>query len=105
MKVFIFVSVFESKVLLLTASGMFSCVLRLQVLLRRGETKEGEYIHVPAGWNDHDLFGLIWGPATAALSFVFDRSGRETILQVAILQVFVNCMLLQLKVRFIVHLI
>lgn len=54
-----------------------------KVLLRRGDTKEGEFIHVPAGWNDHDLFGIIWGPASAALSFVFDKSGRETILQVA----------------------
>ncbi|VDP15311.1 unnamed protein product [Onchocerca flexuosa] len=52
-----------------------------KVLLRRGETKEGEFIHVPAGWNDHDLFGIIWGPASAALSFVFDKSGRDTILQ------------------------
>uniref|UniRef100_A0A915C108 SEC7 domain-containing protein n=2 Tax=Parascaris univalens TaxID=6257 RepID=A0A915C108_PARUN len=52
-----------------------------KVLLRRGETKEGEFIHVPAGWNDHDLFGIIWGPATAALSFVFDKSDQESILQ------------------------
>ncbi|VDN06562.1 unnamed protein product [Thelazia callipaeda] len=52
-----------------------------KVLLRRGETKEGEFIHVPAGWNDHDLFSIIWGPASAALSFVFDKSGRESILQ------------------------
>ncbi|VDM34037.1 unnamed protein product [Toxocara canis] len=51
------------------------------VLLRRGETKEGEFIHVPAGWNDHDLFAIIWGPATAALSFVFDKSDQESILQ------------------------
>ncbi|MFH4973909.1 hypothetical protein AB6A40_000618 [Gnathostoma spinigerum] len=52
-----------------------------KVLLRRGETKEGEFIHVPAGWNDHDLFAIIWGPATAALSYVFDKSDQETILQ------------------------
>ncbi|EFO21246.1 Sec7 domain-containing protein [Loa loa] len=52
-----------------------------KVLLRRGETKEGEFIHVPAGWNDHDLFSIIWGPASASLSFVFDKSGRDTILQ------------------------
>nr|CDP93601.1 BMA-GBF-1, isoform g [Brugia malayi] len=52
-----------------------------KVLLRRGETKEGEFIHVPAGWNDHDLFSITWGPASAALSFVFDKSGRDTILQ------------------------
>ncbi|KHN78013.1 Golgi-specific brefeldin A-resistance guanine nucleotide exchange factor 1 [Toxocara canis] len=52
-----------------------------KVLLRRGETKEGEFIHVPAGWNDHDLFAIIWGPATAALSFVFDKSDQESILQ------------------------
>ncbi|VDN33053.1 unnamed protein product [Gongylonema pulchrum] len=55
-----------------------------KVLLRRGETSEGEFIHAPAGWNDHDLFGIIWGPASAALSFVFDKSGREIILQRAL---------------------
>ncbi len=52
-----------------------------KVLLRRGETVEGTFTHVPAGCCDHHLFSLVWGAATAALSFVFDKSQNETLLQ------------------------
>ncbi|OWF51783.1 Golgi-specific brefeldin A-resistance guanine nucleotide exchange factor 1 [Mizuhopecten yessoensis] len=55
-----------------------------KVLLRRGTTKDGMFVHVPSGAFDHDLFSLIWGPTVAALSFVFDKSGDETIIQKAI---------------------
>lgn len=56
-----------------------------KVLLRRGETEEGIYLHAPVGWNDHDLFGIIWGSATAALSYIFDKSDDEGILTVIFL--------------------
>ncbi|PAV79155.1 hypothetical protein WR25_16601 isoform J [Diploscapter pachys] len=52
-----------------------------KVLLRRGETSEGRFIHAPSGWNDHDLFSVCWGPAVAALSYVFDKSEHDLILQ------------------------
>lgn len=55
-----------------------------KVLLKRGDTDEGSFLHAPVGWNDHDLFGIIWGPTTAALSYVFDKSADETILSVSI---------------------
>eukprot|EP00080_Pristionchus_pacificus_P016438 PDM76458.1 gbf-1 [Pristionchus pacificus] len=55
-----------------------------KVLLRRGETSEGTFTHAPTGWNDQDLFALIWGPAIAALSYVFDKSEHEHILQRAL---------------------
>ncbi|XP_074647787.1 Golgi-specific brefeldin A-resistance guanine nucleotide exchange factor 1-like isoform X2 [Tubulanus polymorphus] len=55
-----------------------------KVLLRRGTSKEGIFIHAPNGSFDHDLFTLIWGPTVAALSFVFDKSMDETIIQKAI---------------------
>ncbi|KAK0421394.1 hypothetical protein QR680_015210 [Steinernema hermaphroditum] len=55
-----------------------------KVLLRRGETLEGEFLHAPVGWNDHDLFGIIWGSVTAALSYVFEKSERENILMKAL---------------------
>uniref|UniRef100_T1IU23 SEC7 domain-containing protein n=1 Tax=Strigamia maritima TaxID=126957 RepID=T1IU23_STRMM len=51
-----------------------------KVLLRRGSSKEGHYVHAPNGTFDHDLFSLIWGPTVAALSFVFDKSSDETII-------------------------
>ncbi|XP_023706010.1 Golgi-specific brefeldin A-resistance guanine nucleotide exchange factor 1 isoform X5 [Cryptotermes secundus] len=55
-----------------------------KVLLRRGASKDGVFIHAPNGLFDHDLFSLIWGPTVAALSFVFDKSNDATIYQKAI---------------------
>lgn len=55
-----------------------------KILLRRGMSPEGVFIHVPTGTFDRDLFSLVWGPTVAALSFVFDKSLDETIIQKAI---------------------
>lgn len=55
-----------------------------KVLLRRGNSKDGVYIHVKNGTFDEDLFNLIWGPTVAALSFVFDKSDDALIYQRAI---------------------
>jgi len=52
--------------------------------LKRGTTKDGEFLHVSSGQFDHELFSLIWGPTVAALSFVFDKSADESIIQKAI---------------------
>ncbi|XP_014811788.1 PREDICTED: Golgi-specific brefeldin A-resistance guanine nucleotide exchange factor 1 isoform X3 [Calidris pugnax] len=54
------------------------------VLLHRGATDEGIFLHVPPGSYDHDLFTMTWGPTIAALSYVFDKSLEETIIQKAI---------------------
>ncbi|VDL76122.1 unnamed protein product [Nippostrongylus brasiliensis] len=40
--------------------------------------------HAPTGWNDHDLFSIAWGPAVAALTYVFDKSEHDVILQKAL---------------------
>lgn len=45
-----------------------------KVLLRRGASKDGGYIHIYSDAYDYDLFNLIWGPTVTALSFVFDKS-------------------------------
>ncbi|KAK6059165.1 hypothetical protein COOONC_03206 [Cooperia oncophora] len=55
-----------------------------KVLLRRGESAEGHFEHAPTGWNDHDLFSITWGPAVAALTYVFDKSEHDVILQKAL---------------------
>nr|XP_009669649.1 PREDICTED: golgi-specific brefeldin A-resistance guanine nucleotide exchange factor 1 [Struthio camelus australis] len=60
------------------------------VLLHRGATDEGIFLHVPSGSYDHDLFTMTWGPTIAALSYVFDKSLEETIIQKAI-SGFRNC--------------
>lgn len=54
------------------------------VLLHRGATPEGVFLHVPPGSYDLDLFTMTWGPTIAALSYVFDKSLEETIIQKAI---------------------
>ena len=42
--------------------------------LKRGlEGKTGQLMK-PKNMFDHDLFTIIWGPAVAALSYVFDKS-------------------------------
>ncbi|XP_040848159.1 Golgi-specific brefeldin A-resistance guanine nucleotide exchange factor 1 isoform X7 [Ochotona curzoniae] len=54
------------------------------VLLHRGATPEGIFLRVPTGSYDLDLFTMTWGPTIAALSYVFDKSLEETIIQKAI---------------------
>ncbi|BES91822.1 Sec7 domain [Nesidiocoris tenuis] len=49
------------------------------VLLRRGASDDGIYIHCPNGLLDHDLFSLIWSPAVAALSTLFDKAKEQAI--------------------------
>ncbi|CAI4230553.1 unnamed protein product [Auanema sp. JU1783] len=55
-----------------------------KVLLRRGESTEGLFVHAPTGWNDYALFSLVWGPAIAALSYMFDKSEHDIILKRAL---------------------
>ncbi|KAK5641442.1 hypothetical protein RI129_009989 [Pyrocoelia pectoralis] len=55
-----------------------------KVLLRRGMSKDGVYIHASGDAFDYDLFALIWGPIVAALSFVFDKSEDPNVYQRAI---------------------
>uniref|UniRef100_A0A8C2UX80 Golgi-specific brefeldin A-resistance guanine nucleotide exchange factor 1 n=1 Tax=Chinchilla lanigera TaxID=34839 RepID=A0A8C2UX80_CHILA len=54
------------------------------VLLHRGATPEGIFLRVPPGSYDLDLFTMTWGPTIAALSYVFDKSLEEPIVQKAI---------------------
>ncbi|XP_017277213.1 Golgi-specific brefeldin A-resistance guanine nucleotide exchange factor 1 isoform X2 [Kryptolebias marmoratus] len=54
------------------------------VLLHRGATPEGLFLHLPPGSYDHDLFTMTWGPTIAALSYVFDKSLEENIIQKSI---------------------
>ncbi|XP_062286179.1 Golgi-specific brefeldin A-resistance guanine nucleotide exchange factor 1 isoform X2 [Scomber scombrus] len=54
------------------------------VLLHRGATTEGVFLNLPPGSYDHDLFSMTWGPTIAALSYVFDKSLDDNIIQKAI---------------------
>ncbi|XP_071455207.1 Golgi-specific brefeldin A-resistance guanine nucleotide exchange factor 1 isoform X2 [Hetaerina americana] len=55
-----------------------------KVLLRRGASKEGTFIHTPVGLFDHELFTLIRRPTVAALCLVFDKSNDPAIYEMAI---------------------
>lgn len=50
-----------------------------KVLLRRGASKAGCFVHAPNGLLDHDLFTLVWGPTVAALASVLDRAPSESL--------------------------
>lgn len=54
------------------------------VLLHRGASSEGVFLHLPPSSYDHDLFTMTWGPTIAALSYVFDKSLDDSIIQKAI---------------------
>ncbi|XP_055083101.1 Golgi-specific brefeldin A-resistance guanine nucleotide exchange factor 1 [Periophthalmus magnuspinnatus] len=54
------------------------------VLLHRGASPEGMFLRVPPGSYDNDLFSMTWGPSIAALSYVYDKSLDESILQKAL---------------------
>ena len=49
-----------------------------KVLLRRGTTKDGIFIHAPNGLFDHDLYTLSWTPTVSALSAILERAGDST---------------------------
>ncbi|XP_038060765.1 Golgi-specific brefeldin A-resistance guanine nucleotide exchange factor 1-like [Patiria miniata] len=55
-----------------------------RVLLKRGATQEGTFLHAQCGDLDREMFLLAWGPTVAALSFVFDKGMDDTITQKAI---------------------
>ena len=48
-----------------------------KVLLRRGATKEGCFLHAPNGLFDRDLFELTWTPTVSALGCLLDKASAE----------------------------
>ena len=46
--------------------------------------EEDEFLHMDNGMFDHNLFGLSWGPAVAALSYIFDKSSDPEVLRRAL---------------------
>ncbi|CAG5122355.1 unnamed protein product, partial [Candidula unifasciata] len=65
-------------------SGLVKDNYLWKVLLHRGGSKEGVFLHAPTDAFDHEIFTLVWGPTVAALSFVFDKSSDETVIQKAV---------------------
>nr|CAI5834185.1 unnamed protein product [Callosobruchus analis] len=50
-----------------------------KLLLRKGQSKDGTYVHVGLGTYDRELFQLIYGPFVAALSFVYEKSDDQVV--------------------------
>uniref|UniRef100_A0A1I8BTL6 SEC7 domain-containing protein n=1 Tax=Meloidogyne hapla TaxID=6305 RepID=A0A1I8BTL6_MELHA len=53
-----------------------------RVLQRRSQTFEGHYWQMSSvqSWNDRDLFCVLWGPLTASLHYVMNKTADDTIL-------------------------
>lgn len=50
-----------------------------KILLRKGQTKDGCYIHDNSGTYDSELFQIVYGPIVAALSSVYEKSENESV--------------------------
>lgn len=50
-----------------------------KVLLRKGTSKDGVYLHVNGGKFDYELFQLIYAPIVSALSFVFEKCDDQNV--------------------------
>jgi len=61
-----------------------------KLMLKRSETTGAKFLHVPTGSYNHDIFTLIWGQTMAALSFVFEKSNYDLVIQKSI-QGFSKC--------------
>ena len=57
-----------------------------KLMLNRAEnlTKDKQFLHVPTGSYNHEIFGLIWGQTMAALSFVFEKSHYDLVIDKSI---------------------
>lgn len=56
-----------------------------KLLIKRSATSSGEkFLHVPTGSYNHEIFTLIWGQTMAALSFVFEKSNYDLVIEKSI---------------------
>lgn len=53
-------------------------------LLKRGLSADASFLHTRRGMYDKDLFLLTWGATVAALSYVYDKSADDAIMQKAL---------------------
>ncbi|XP_050302323.1 Golgi-specific brefeldin A-resistance guanine nucleotide exchange factor 1 [Anthonomus grandis grandis] len=63
-----------------------------KVLLRKGASEKGEYLHIPPGTYDSELFRIIYGPLVSALCFIYEQS-EETSTYNHVIRGFEKCAL------------
>ncbi|CAF4255617.1 unnamed protein product [Rotaria sp. Silwood2] len=61
-----------------------------KLMLKRSSTTGEKFLHVPSGSYNYDIFTLVWGQTMAALSFVFEKSNYDLVIQKSI-QGFSKC--------------
>lgn len=61
-----------------------------KLMLKRSVTIGEKFFHVPTGSYNHEIFSLIWGQTMAALSFVFEKSNYDLVIEKSI-QGFSKC--------------
>ena len=59
-------------------------------MLKRSSTAGDRFLHAPAGSYNADIFTLIWGQTMAALSYVFEKSNYDLVIEKSI-QGFSKC--------------
>ncbi|UJR29178.1 hypothetical protein I4U23_010392 [Adineta vaga] len=61
-----------------------------KLMLKRSSITGEKFLHVPSGSYNYDIFTLVWGQTMAALSFVFEKSNYDLVIQKSI-QGFSKC--------------
>src|SRR6185436_826117 len=61
-----------------------------KLMLKRSSATAEKFLHVPTGAYNYDIFTLVWGQTMAALSFVFEKSNYDLVIDKAI-QGFSKC--------------
>ena len=55
-----------------------------KLMLKRSAILGNNFLHVPTGTYNYDIFTLIWGQTMAALSFVFEKSNYNLVIDKSI---------------------
>ena len=53
-------------------------------MLKRSTIAGDKFLHTPTGSYNYDIFTLIWGQTVAALSFVFEKSNYDLVIDKSI---------------------
>jgi brefeldin A-resistance guanine nucleotide exchange factor 1 len=61
-----------------------------KLMLKRSSMTGDKFLHTPSGSYNYDIFTLVWGQTMAALSFVFEKSNYDLVIQKSI-QGFSKC--------------
>lgn len=55
-----------------------------KLMLKRTSSSGEKFLHTPSGSYNYDIFTLVWGQTMAALSFVFEKSNYDLVIQKSI---------------------